>query len=150
MVRTMMGEAAYQKWVQQYTRTISRAVRVVVKRVPDLSIEDAPRGTLPVLMMQRTRVAFDRRAEFEARLRNTVIPAMRKAGVKRMIVSRVLFGGPSNEYIITRSHNGLVEADKANQVIMSLPLAAGLVLSNERSVFRVSPGMSFSQGVQIK
>ncbi len=35
MVRTMMGEAAYQKWVQQYTRTISRADRIVVRRVPE-------------------------------------------------------------------------------------------------------------------
>lgn len=149
-IRKMMGEEAYQKWVPQFRRTHSGNEFVVVRTVPNTSIQDAPIGSLPVVVVTRTRVAPDRRAEYEARIRDVTIPALKKAGAKRYVLTRVMFGGGSNEYITVRSHNGLVEADKANQVIASAPPAAGLVLSSERMVYRINPQLSYAQGVEIR
>lgn len=145
-----MGTAAYQKWLPEYRKTITGATRLFVRPIPENTIQDTPVGSLPIMVMQRTRVEFSRRSEFETRNRTLVIPALKKAGVKRYVLSRVVFGGHSNEYITARLHAGLADAEKANQVIAGIPIPAGLVLSSERTMYRVNPKASFAQGVVIR
>ncbi|MBS1824776.1 MAG: hypothetical protein JST93_05610 [Acidobacteria bacterium] len=145
-----MGAAAYQKWLPEYRKTISGTARLLVRPIADSSIRDMPVGSLPFVVVQRIRVEFSRRAEFEARSKNAVVPALKKAGVKRYVLSRVVFGGGANEYVSVRMHGSLADAEKGNQVVSGIPIPAGLVLSSERMVFRVNAKTSFSQGVEIR
>ncbi len=145
-----MGEAAYQKWLPEYRKTITRTERKMARVIPDLTIQDVPMGSQPIMVLQLTRVEFSRRAEFEARIRTATIPALKKAGVKRYVVRRTIFGGPSNEYVSIRLHSDSAAAEKANQALASIPMPAGLILSNDRLVFRINPKTSFAQGVEIR
>lgn len=143
-VQKMMGDEAYKKWVAQARKGSSSLTRLVLRANQNLTIQDAPMGTLPMLVLTRTRVAPDRVAEFEARLKDVVIPAYRKAGVKRMVVSRVAYGGAPNEYFTFRSHAGLAEAEKISQVQSQLvPNKPGIILSQERLVYRLNRDVSF-------
>ncbi len=146
----LMGEAEYQRFLGEYRQTHTGSHFLLVRTMPHLTIQDAPIGSLPVVVMQRTKVAFDRRAEFESRLRETIIPALKKAGVKRLVASRVMFGGASNEYVMVRSHAGLADAEKASEVIGRFPPAPGLVLSSDRMVYRINPALSFAEGIRTQ
>jgi hypothetical protein len=146
-----MGEAAYRKFFAQYSQTFTGTRNLLIRPVAGLNIQDAPTGSLPLLVLTRSIVASGRAAEFEARLRDVVMPAMKKAGVKRYVVTRVVFGGGMTEYVIFRGHNSLVDAEKANDLVAKLaPAPAGLVTSAERTVYRIDPKTSYSEGVEIR
>ncbi|MFN7939858.1 MAG: hypothetical protein U0R19_41405 [Bryobacteraceae bacterium] len=149
-VEKRMGAAAYQKWLPEYRKSVSGTTRLLVRPVADSAIRDVPVGSMPIVVVQRIRVEFGRRAEFEARSKNSVVPALKKAGVKRYVLSRVVFGGGANEYVSVRLHASLADAEKGNQAVTSVPMPAGLVLSSERMVFRVNARTSFSKGVEVK
>ncbi|MBI4908211.1 MAG: hypothetical protein HY820_31585 [Acidobacteria bacterium] len=143
-VQKMMGGEAFEKWATQARKGYTSLTRVAA-RFTGLAIRDAPGGTLPILVLTRSIVDPDRTAEFEARLKDVVMPALRKAGVKRMTVRRVIFGGAPTEYFITRSHSRMAEADRANEVVRQLPRKPGLVLSSERTVYRLYQPASFTK-----
>ncbi len=145
-----MGPEAFRTWLPEYRKTTRGSARILIRTIQENTILDAKAGSLPILILTRTRVDFSRRAEYESRNKTVVIPAMKKAGVKRYILSRAVFGGANNEYFSARLHASLAEAETVNQMISHLPIAAGLIQSSERFVYRINPKTSFSKGVEIR
>ena len=145
-VEKMMGKAAYDKWLPEYRKTVdSGLVRLMLKSVPELQIRDAQRMTASLAGMTRVIVAPGRAAEYEARVKNFLLPAFRKAGIKRASVWRVLFGGTSAEYVIFSQYSSLADAEKVIQSVAQNPAPAGLVISSERSMYRLNRELSYTQ-----
>jgi hypothetical protein len=141
-----MGKPAYDKWAMEVRKmSNSQVTRVLLKRLPDLAILDAPRGSLPLSVVTRTRVAPDRAADYVARIKNDVLPTQRKSGVKRSSFWRVIAGGGSNEFISFSGYSSLADAERQIQAIAQRPPAAGVVLSTERTVYRVHRESSFTK-----
>lgn len=145
-IEKMMGKAAYDKWSAEYRKTMEQGiVRLMLKSIPGLQIRDASRMSAPLSGMSRIRVAPGRAAEYEARAKNVLFPAYRKAGVKRASVWRVLFGAAGTEFVTFAQYSSLAEAEKVVQLLDQTPAPAGLILSSERSIYRLNPELSYTQ-----
>lgn len=141
-----MGKAAYEKWRTELRKmSNSQVTRVVVKRLPDLHISDAPRGSSPLALIVRTRVAPGRNADYVARIKNDILPTQRKSGVKRASFWSVLVGGGNNEFVNFSSYTSLADAERQFQAIAQKPPAPGLVLSSERTLYRLHRESSFTK-----
>jgi hypothetical protein len=145
-IQNVMEKGAYDKLVAEARRTTNRrAYNLVLKLVPGATIEEVPRGSLPLTVMTRTRVAADRAAEYENRIKNVLLPNLRKAGVKRASFWRIVLGGGSAEFASISGFTSLADAEKARLVTAQTPPAPGLVLSTERAAYRLRPELSYTQ-----
>src|SRR5258708_36564652 len=83
---------------------------VVEELLPDLRMP-GPAGPPELIRIARSRVRPDKTAEFEAIVKDELLPAHRKAGSKSFSVRRVRFGGPTNDYYVSTRLNGWADIE---------------------------------------
>jgi hypothetical protein len=119
---------------------------------PDLGYGDRP-AEIDLAVLTTITVAPGREAEFEAIVRDAVMPAFKKAGEAYLSVSQVVLGGAANQYIAFNLYNGFADVDtKGDPVLRGMgpegfakyrQRLAGIVLHEERELLRLNPALSF-------
>lgn len=119
---------------------------------PDLGYGDRP-ADIDLAVMTTISVAPGRHAEFEALVRDVVLPAFKKAGDAYVSVLQVLLGGDANEYIAFTLYDGFADVDtKGDPMLRALgpegfakyrQRLAGLVVREERELLRLNMALSF-------
>jgi hypothetical protein len=118
----------------------------------DLGYGERP-ATMNLAVMTTITVAPGRHTEFEAIVRDEVIPAFKKAGETYMGVSQVVLGGDANRYIVFNLYDGFADVDKKGDPTLRAlgpegfakyrQRLAGIVTREEREVLRLNPALSF-------
>jgi len=80
---------------------VEGSTMLVEELLPELSTTTTPSEPPTMIRMARSRIRSDKTAEFEAIVRNELLPGSLKAGVKSFSVRRVRFGGPTTDYYIS-------------------------------------------------
>lgn len=120
--------------------------------LPELSMP-RPDGPPQLIRLARSRIRPDKTAEFEAIVKDELLPAHRKAGSKSFNVRRVRFGGPTNDYYVSTRLSGW--ADVATDPIrktmgneayqrMVAKLTA-ITLQRELNVYRFRADLSYDK-----
>jgi antibiotic biosynthesis monooxygenase (ABM) superfamily enzyme len=94
---------------QRIMSCIESSTTLVEELLPELSMASSPAEAPIVIRLARSRIRPDKTAEFEAIVKNELVPANRKAGTKSFTVRRVRFGGPTNDYYISSRMDGWAE-----------------------------------------
>jgi hypothetical protein len=123
-----------------------------VRTRADLGYGDRP-AVMQVAVLTTMTVAPGRHAEFEAIVREVVIPAFKKAGEAYLGVSQVVLGGDPNQYLAMSLYDSFAEIDtKGDPVLRALGPAefskyrqrlAGIVTHEDRSLLRFNPALSY-------
>lgn len=132
------------------TNCIESSTTLVEELLPELSMPQ-PSGPPDLIRVARSRIRPDKVTEFEAIVKNELLPAHRKAGSKSFNVRRVRFGGPTNDYYLSTRLTGW--ADIANNPIRKAmgeeayqQMVAKLIaitLQRELNVYRFRPDLSY-------
>jgi hypothetical protein len=108
LIKTL-GEEAFGNLLRGAARSQISQIRYYSLPMSDLMINKGATGTL--YMMTRTFLNPGKFPEYEAWLKNDWKPAMEKAGVTQLRVSRPIFGLPSNEIQTVRMIKDFAEID---------------------------------------
>jgi antibiotic biosynthesis monooxygenase (ABM) superfamily enzyme len=131
---------------------IESSTMIVEELQPDLSMP-RPAGPPDLIRVARSRVRPDKTAEFEAIIKDELLPAHRKAGSKSFSVRRVRFGGPTNDYYLSTRLDGWADiaADSVRKAMgdeayqrMVAKLTA-LTVERELNVYRYRADLSYDK-----
>lgn len=144
---------------EQATAINDRARRMIaaqqiyaLRARPDLSLGERP-AVMRVAAATTVTVAPGRAAEFEAIVKDVVLPAFRKAGEAYLSVSQVVVGGEANQYVALNLYDGMADVDtKGDPVLRGLGAdgyaayrqrLTGIVLAEDRQLLRFNEALSY-------
>jgi hypothetical protein len=119
---------------------------------PDLSYVPEMMGAPKLAVITTVNIAPGRRTQFEKLLKDEVVPAMKKAGVKGFFVSQTAFGGDGNAYASLALYDNFAEIGKGSPLTRALgpegavklgQKFAGIMTHIESSIQRYNADLSF-------
>jgi hypothetical protein len=143
-----LGEEASANLLRNVARCETSQMRYFALPQDDLTINKGQLGTL--FMQTRTVVAAGKMPEYQNWLKNDYKPALEKAGVTQLRVSRQIFGVASNQIESIRMMKDFAEID-GGPILNKLGADAaralnaksnGLVQSSRTTIIRVRPDLS--------
>jgi len=96
-VRKAMNDADYARYTQKMNRIVASSHSVLVRTRPDLGISSG-RATPSRAVVTTVVVEPGKGAAFEAFVKNQLMPAWQKGGMKDVWVDQTLMGSASTEY----------------------------------------------------
>lgn len=150
---TVKGAGAEEaRAISERARRMIVAQRIYALRPrPDLGFGTRP-STMNLAVLTTVTVAPGRTADYEALIRNDVIPAYKKAGETYLAMAQVALGGNPAEYLAFTLYDDFASLQKGNPILRGLgPEAfaafrqrlAGLLVREEHDVVRYNPALSF-------
>jgi hypothetical protein len=136
------------------SQCIEHTQTTIEKSYEDLTITTpGVAGPLPLLRLTRFRIKPGKGDEYLAALKNDLVPALRKMGVKSYRVRQVLWGGNTNDYTSSSGFEKWGELDGGS---MTMAKAMGdaaykkytdkmneIVAGRERFIMRYMPDLSY-------
>ncbi|HEV2688822.1 MAG TPA: hypothetical protein VGV35_09715 [Bryobacteraceae bacterium] len=110
LAKALGGEAAAQKMLKRMAPYIVSVHRTADLAMPDVSIQ-TPADIGEWVQVADYQLLPGKAAEFSAFLKSDYLPAMKKAGVTNVFVSRPIFGGDSNHRTIVIPMKKMAEID---------------------------------------
>ena len=120
----------------------------------DLSIEGPMNEPPAIAVLTTAHVAYGKGPEFEAFLKNDVVPALKKAGITQYWVHQTVLGGDVNEWNSLTLYKNFADLDGPPPLVKALgqegadrlaAKGAGIVLSLERKVLRYRADLSYHE-----
>jgi len=130
---------------------VSRRTFAVQDRA-ELSIAPAASAKIVGAILQDVTVISGHAEQYEAYLKNDVLPVLKKGNVIGTAVSRTVFGGNGNEYHLVTYFDSFAEIDKGPAQLRVLGQAAAAALAAkgaahvaniERTILRYVPDLSY-------
>ncbi|MDP1571956.1 MAG: hypothetical protein Q8L86_18315 [Vicinamibacterales bacterium] len=150
---TVKGAGAEQaRMINEKARGMITGQQIFALRTrPDLGYGSRP-STPSVSVMTTIGVAPGRNAEFEAVVRDMVIPAYKKAGETSLAIAQVGLGGDSNQYVVFTHYSNFAALANGHPILRALgpdgyaayrQRIAGIVTLESHTVVRYNPALSF-------
>src|SRR6266487_215028 len=152
LARRILGDGpgrAYQDKLA--AMTVSRRTFAVQDRA-ELSMPPAASAKIVAAILQDVTVISGHAEQYEAYLKNDVLPVLKKGKVLGTAVSRTVFGGNGNEYHVVTYLESFAEVDKGPAQVQVLGQAAAAALAAkgtphianvERTILRYVPDLSY-------
>lgn len=148
-----LGEEGARAYGAKLRRFLTSQHSYAVRMRPDLSYQGKMTWPPKLAVVSWNRVAPGRSMEYEAYIKNDVLPAMKKAEVAGFLVSQTTFGGNGNEYVSLVLRDNFAHLDKGPPAVQALgqeganrlsQKTAGLVTNTERSIAHYNPDLSIA------
>lgn len=146
-----LGQEGMRAFTAKQRKFITSVHTYAAIERPDLSFQgEMAEPKLGVVTI--THVVPGHIQEYENIIRNDVVPAMKKAGVRGFFVSQTVFGGNANEFVAVTLYDSFADLDKGSPLVRALgqegfnkllQKGAGIIASQERVVARYNADLSF-------
>ena len=150
-----LGEEGNRTWNAKWLRLIASSRAYLAQFRPDLSIIPTPGAPPAKLGLSITvTVAPGRTAEYESYVKDDLLPIIKKAWAKGVVISKVVLGGDGSEYHAVIPLDSFDELEKGSQVAALAGFGklaakvAGVVLHSETAVYRYVPELSIRPEAQ--
>jgi hypothetical protein len=153
LARRMLGDAAGQAYQNKLAAlTMSRRTFAAQDRL-ELSIPPAPNAKFVAAILTDTTVLSGHADQFEAYIKNDLLPVLKNDHVVGYQVSRTVFGGDVNEYHTVQLLATFADIDKGPATTRQLGTAGAAALAAkvaphvahaERTILRYVPDLSFA------
>jgi hypothetical protein len=150
-----LGQEGARAYAAKAARFTENAHTEAIETRPDLSIQPSP-GAEPKLALVTTHtVAVGREDEFENLVKTAALPAIKKAAPKGYLVSRVVYGGNTNQYTSVVLLDSFADLQRWRAAFVKEATAAklaaksvGIVTSRENAIYRYAPDLSIMPAQQ--
>jgi hypothetical protein len=148
----MLGADAARAYADKLNAMIVSRRTFAVQDRAELSIAPAANAKIVGAILQDVTVINGHGEQYEAYLKNDVLPVIKKANVAGYGVSRTVFGGNGNEYHVVTYLDSFAEIDKGPAQVRVLGQAAAAALTAkgamhianvERTILRFVPDLSY-------
>lgn len=136
---------------QRILSCVETGTSLVEELLPELSMA-APSDHPNIIRVAHNHIQSGKNVEFEALVKNELLPAYKKAGAKSFTVRRVRFGGSTTDYYLSTRVDGWADAG-ANALSKSMGEAAyqamaakltALTVDREINLYRFRTDLSYS------
>jgi hypothetical protein len=107
-----MGEAKFQQFLSQIRKCVTDHQWIAAQVRPELSIISDSQEPPPMALVVDVQVSSGKIDAFESMIRDDVLPAMKKAGVKDYWVNQTILGGNPNSHTMLVTFDSWAELDK--------------------------------------
>ena len=149
-----LGEEGARAYGAKAARFIANSRTFCLQSRPDLSLEPKMNEPPKLAIGFDVSVAPGRALDYESIIKTDFLPALKKADLKGVLVSRVAFGGDTNQYVVIALYDSFAEIGKGSPLVRALgqeganrlsQKTAGIVLRTENAVWRYVPELSLPQ-----
>ena len=142
-----LGEEGASALTRKWSLMVNDTRQFIVQAKPELSILPKTNDAPKLAVVYRIRIAPFRTSEYEEVFKNFALPQFRKTEQKAFLMSRVGFGGDSNEYfgmflVDSFTDMGKWSGSFANAGSGAGAKLAGIVVQQESAVYRYVPELS--------
>jgi hypothetical protein len=151
LVRTLGADAA-RTYNEKLRKMIASTRSYAIQDRMELSIPPAPTAKIVGGVLTETTIVAGHAQQYEAYIKDDLMPAMKKANVTGFFVSRTVFGGDANVYQTVQLFDSFGEIDKGPATVRVLGQAGSQAIaakasphiaSVNRNLIRYSPDLSF-------
>lgn len=151
--RMLTGDALRAYQVKNAQLTVSNHMFAMQDR-QELSINPAANAKVSGMILTDVVVLSGHEQQYEAYIKNDLLPVLKKGNVPGYLVARTVFGGNANEYHTAQFFESYAEIDKGpiTRRVLGAEAAAALnakamphVASTNRTIMRYVPDLSFSR-----
>lgn len=151
LITRTLGADAARVYNEKLRRMIDHSRTFAVQDRAELSIQPAANAKLVAAILTSVIVVNGHAAQYEAYLKDDLLPVLKRGNVVGYQVSRTIFGGDANEYMTVQLLDSFADIDKGAVPTRVLgagagPLAAKAaphVASSTRTILRFVPELSF-------
>lgn len=152
-----LGSQGFAAWQVKAGSLVNTVRRFIVRTRPDLSFEAKRTAPPKLAVVASVHVGVNRNTEFENFVKSEYLPVMKQAQVSYM-VSQMIFGGDTNEYVTLTLQESFADLDKgpviaqvlgadgAMKLVQKVP--SGVVTRLERSISKFVPELSLMPASQ--
>jgi len=144
-----MDDREWATWLDRFWDTIESNSLMMMRRYPDLGISTDDDVTRDLLFIRYRTVAPGKNGEYEAWIRDRLVPALRKGGVKAATFQRIQTGGNNHTWISGTAHANWAEMDEPALGYMNardrdalLAAANALTVETENRIVRYRADLS--------
>ena len=150
MIRAL-GEAGARAYNDKLRKMIVSQQTLAIGIMPE-SIVPPPTYAPKFMILNFNYAVPGRAADYNAFLRNDLLPIIRKAKPTGFVVSRTLHGGDANEFVTARYLEKMADLDGPNLQQQAIgneaanklgAKTAGMIQRTERRIYRYVPNLSF-------
>jgi hypothetical protein len=151
LARRVLGDAAQAYQNKLAAITVSRRTFAIQDR-PELSIAPAPVAKYAAAILTDTTIVSGHAEQYEAYVKNDLVPLLKKDNVVGYLVSRTTFGGNANEYHSLMLISSFADIDRGPaQARLLKPAEAAAMTAKvtphvehvERTILRYVPDLSY-------
>jgi hypothetical protein len=151
LARRVLGDAAQAYQSKLAAMTVARRTFAIQDRA-ELSIPPAANAKIVAAVLTTTTIVSGHAEQYEAYLKNDLVPLLKKDNAVGFLVSRTVFGGDANEYTTLLLLSSFADIDKgpAQARLLSRTEAAAMaakvtphVARVERTLIRHVPDLSY-------
>jgi len=149
--KAIAGSAEIARINSRIANCVESQTNLIEELLPMLSTPGRMAEPPKLIRLSRSRIQPAKTEEFEALVKNELMPAYLKAGAKSFTVRRVRFGGPTNDYYISTRMNNWADVDNSLRKSMGdaaynamVKKLTALTISREINVYRFREDLSFS------
>ena len=150
MIRAL-GEEGARIYNEKLRRMIASQQTLAITIMPE-SIVPPPSYVPKFMVLNFAYAVPGRAADYDAYLRNELMPVIRKAKPTGYVMSRTLHGGDANEFVNARYLEKMADLDGPNLQTQAIGAeaankmgakTAGMLQRQERRIYRYVPNLSF-------
>jgi hypothetical protein len=152
LAQRMMDGDAFRAFTEKNNRLVERNHVFAIQDRAELSIAPAPTAQIKAAVLTDATVISGHADQFEAYIKNDLLPVLKKGNALGYLVSRTIFGGNGNEYHSLQLLDSFAALDKGPIPVQVLGSAAAQALtakatphvaSINRQLMRYVPELSF-------
>jgi hypothetical protein len=148
-IERALGAAGAKEYNSAYRKLIASSTTYIIQRLPDLQLDPNPSATYKLLVLSTVHVLPGHVTDYLNYLQNDILPIEKKGETKRMLVSRVTFGGDNNEFRVARFTDKFADLDAGPATVRVLgpdgarklaqKIAGNVYIRNDSLSFRSRP-----------
>jgi hypothetical protein len=151
-IERALGAPAAKEYNDALRKMIASQQTWIIQSMADASFDPDPNAIHKILVLTTTHVAPGRAGDYTNYVRSDLLAAQKKGQAKRFLVSRVLFGGDSNEFRLASFEDKFADLDGDSPVVRALGAdgaakmaqkTVGIVMSSQRVVYVREDALSF-------
>jgi hypothetical protein len=152
LITRTLGADAARAYNEKLRRMIDHSRTIGIQDRAELSIQPAANAKIVGAILTTVVVVNGHAAEYEAYIKDDLLPVLKRGSVLGYQVARTVFGGDANEYTTVQFFDSFAEIDKGpltTRVLGAGPAAALAakaaphVASSTRTLLRYAPDLSF-------
>jgi hypothetical protein len=152
LARRVLGDAPAQAYGSKLAALTESRRTFAIQDRPELSIIPSANAKFVAGVLTETTVVSGHAEQYEAYLKNEVVPLLKKDNAVGFLVSRTVFGGDANEYHTLLLLSSFADIDKgpAQTRLLTRPEAAAMaakvtphIAHTQRNLLRHVPDLSY-------
>ncbi len=147
--RRALGDEGARVYNEKAARFVDNSHAIAIETRPEMSILASPGTEYKLAVITTNTIAPGRAEDYETYVKTSLMPVIKKAAPKGFLISRVVYGGVTNQYVSALLVDSWADLQRFREAAAKEAAAAkltgkvaGIVTQTENAIYRFAPDLS--------